>query len=52
METAPVPREHENYLVDVSWPRGIVMHYVTHRYHRTQKHKFGVRYPDAFLWNP
>jgi hypothetical protein len=24
------------------------MHYVTHRYHRIQKHKFGVRSPNAF----
>jgi hypothetical protein len=24
------------------------MHYVTHRYHRIQKHKFGVTSPNAY----
>jgi hypothetical protein len=38
VESVPVPPEHEKY--------------VTHRYHKTQKHMFGARYPDAFLWNP
>jgi hypothetical protein len=37
--------------MDVSRPKGIRMHYVTHRYHRMQKHKFSIRYSDVFLWN-
>jgi hypothetical protein len=45
METTPGPPEHEKYGVDNSCPEHKVMHYVTHRCHRMQKHKFGVMCP-------
>jgi hypothetical protein len=51
MRNAPIPHEHEEKCVDVSFPGGTEMHYVNCRYHQMQKHKFGVRCPDVFLWN-
>jgi hypothetical protein len=45
METAPGPPEHEKECVDVSWPGCTGMHYVTHRSHWMQNHKFSVTCP-------
>jgi hypothetical protein len=44
-----MPLEHEKKCVDVSSPRCTGMHYVTHRSHRMQKHKFGVTSPDSLF---
>jgi hypothetical protein len=52
MESTPVPQEHEKLCGNVSFHRGNGMHYMTRIYHRMQKHKFGVRCPNEFLWNP
>jgi hypothetical protein len=43
------PTEHEILCIDVTHHGGIGMHYVTRRYHRMKKHKFGIRCPDTFL---
>jgi hypothetical protein len=42
VESEPVPPEHEKLCVDVSRHRCIRMHYVIHRSHQMQKHKFCV----------
>jgi hypothetical protein len=49
METALVPHEQDKQCIDVLCPGGSRMHYVTRRYHRIQKHKFGVKCPDALF---
>jgi hypothetical protein len=35
--------------VDVSHPERTRMHYVTHRPHRIQKHKFNIMCPDMLF---
>jgi hypothetical protein len=47
MGTILVQPEYEKYCVDVSRPEHTGMHYMTHRSHRMQEHKFGVTYPSA-----
>jgi hypothetical protein len=41
--------EHENYCIDVSRLGRIEMHYMTHKSHRMEKHKFGVTCPSALF---
>jgi hypothetical protein len=36
---------------DVSHPEYTKAHYVTHRSHRIQKHRFGVACPNVLLWD-
>jgi hypothetical protein len=48
METAPGPTENVKYFIDVSHPRCTEMHYVTHKYHWMQKHKFSLTWSAAF----
>jgi hypothetical protein len=42
MEKTPGPLEHEKYCINVSRHARTGMHYVTHKSHRMQKHKFGI----------
>jgi hypothetical protein len=49
VESVPFPPEHEKECIDVTRPGDTVMHFVTRRYHWMQKHKFGVRCPNAFF---
>jgi hypothetical protein len=42
METASGPLEHKKYCVDVARLGHTGMHYVTHKSHRMQKHKFVI----------
>jgi hypothetical protein len=49
VESTPVPPEHKKRSADVSRPRRIRMHYVTHRFQWKQKHKFGVTCPSAIF---
>jgi hypothetical protein len=49
VETGPGTPEHEKLCVDVSFPGRTRMHYVTHRSHQMQKHKFGVTSPNALF---
>jgi hypothetical protein len=52
MEIAPGPTVDEKYCVNVSLTGHSGMHYVTHRSHWVQKHKFDVTRPNLLLCNP
>jgi hypothetical protein len=47
--TAPGPPVQEKWCVDVSRPGRTRMHYMTHRSHWMQNHKFRVTCPDALF---
>jgi hypothetical protein len=49
MKSVPVPPKHEKYCVDVSCLERTGMHYMTHRFHQMQKHKFGTTCPEALF---
>jgi hypothetical protein len=51
VQSVPVPLEHEQLCINVSWLGCTEMHYVTRRSHRMEKHKIGVKCPARFFWN-
>jgi hypothetical protein len=46
----PAPLEHDKYCIDVSSPGCTIMYYVTHTYHRKQKHKFNITCSSELVW--
>jgi hypothetical protein len=50
VESIQVPPEHEKLGIDITHLGRTEMLYVTPRFYRMQKHKFGVMCPTRFLW--
>jgi hypothetical protein len=49
VECVPVPPKYEKQCVAVSRLRRTLTHYVTHRSHQMQKHKFSVMCPGTLF---
>jgi hypothetical protein len=49
LESTLGPPEHKKLCVDISLPRCIGMHYMTHKSYRMQKHRFSITCPCALF---